>query len=392
MALLCGLLLILTLAANACDEADGGDEPLVIAVQPTTTAQELSADAGEIDSFLEDQLGRDVEITFPTSYSGVIEALRFGHADAAFMGAWPAALAVQEANAEIALAEIREVSEGDEIVEKPYYYSYYVVPTDSEYTELAQLEGQTVAYPSQLSTSGYVAPVARLVELGLIEQPAEGEEADPEEFFGEVVFSGGYQQGWEALEAGQVDVTVIAGDVPEDLYNEVLDNTRQIETQGPVPSHSVVYAEDLSEEDRAALTDALLALGEGENVELMRKFVSGIFVRFEETTTEEHLAQLDDYLALTGLRFSEAPTSASACPDPEPEPEAEPEAETPEASPEPDEGTPDANAQPEPDPEPEASTEPCPDGDVTAEPDPEPENETEATAEPDPESEDEATP
>jgi hypothetical protein len=188
-------------------------------------------------------------------------------------------------------------------------------------------------------------------------------------------------------------VTVIAGDVPEDLYNEVLDNTRQIETQGPVPSHSVVYAEDLSEEDRAALTDALLALGEGENVELMRKFVSGIFVRFEETTTEEHLAQLDDYLALTGLRFSEAPSSPSACPDPEPEPEAE-EASTPEpeADPEPEEAGPDASAQPEPDPESEASSEPCPDGDVTAEPDPEPENETEATAEPDPEPEDEATP
>jgi phosphonate transport system substrate-binding protein len=384
----------MALAALACgDESDSGSDPLVIAVQPTTTAQELSADAGEIDSFLEDQLGRDVEITFPTNYSGVIEALRFGHADAAFMGAWPAALAVEEANADIALAEIREVSIDGESTEAPYYYSYYVVPADSEYTELAQLEGQAVAYPSQLSTSGYVAPVARLVELGLIEQPAEGEQADPKEFFGEVVFSGGYQQGWEALQAGQVDVTVIAGDVPEDLYNEVLDNTRQIETQGPVPSHSVVYAEDLSEEDRAALTDALLALGEGENVELMRKFVSGIFVRFEETTTEEHLAQLDDYLALTGLRFSEAPSSPSACPDPEPEPEAE-EASTPEpeADPEPEEAGPDASAQPEPDPESEASSEPCPDGDVTAEPDPEPENETEATAEPDPEPEDEATP
>jgi phosphonate transport system substrate-binding protein len=329
----------MTALSTACDESSEGK--LVIAVQPTTTAAELTSDAGEIESFLEERLDSDVEITFPTNYAGVIEALRFGHADAAFMGAWPAALAAQEADADIALAEIREVIIDGEMTEAPYYYSYYVVPADSEFTGLGQLEGMSVAYPSQISTSGYVAPVARLVELGLIEQPAEGEQADPEEFFGEVIFSGGYQQGWEALQAGQVDVTVIAGDVPEDLYNEVLDNTRTIEQQGPVPSHSVVYASDLSDEDRSDLTAALLELGEGENVELMRKFVSGIFVRFEETTTEEHLAQLDDYLALTGLQFSEASNDPSAEPDPEPEEEG--------------------SVTAEPDPEPEHSATPEPD-------------------------------
>jgi phosphonate transport system substrate-binding protein len=358
-ALLCVAALILAVVTSACDESGDDEDALVIAVQPTSTAQELSADAGEIESFLEEELSREVEISFPTNYSGVIEALRFGHADAAFMGAWPAALASQEAEADIALAEIREVSIDGELTEAPYYYSYYVVPTDSEYTSFEQLEGTTVAYPSQLSTSGYVAPVARLVELELIEQPAEGEQADPEEFFGEVVFSGGYQQGWEALQAGQVDVTVIAGDVPEDLYNEVLDNTRILETQGPVPSHSVVYGKDLSEDDRADLTAALIALGEGENVELMRKFVSGIFVRFEETTTEEHLAQLDDYLELTGLQFTEATDDPAAEPDPERE----------------DEGS--ATAVPDPEPEDE--------GAVTSEPDPEPEDAV--TPEPDPEPE-----
>ena len=355
-AFLCIAVLVLAVVTSACEESGDDEDALVIAVQPTTTAQELSADAGEIESFLEEELGREVEISFPTNYAGVIEALRFGHADAAFMGAWPAALASQEAEADIALAEIREVSEGDEVVEAPYYYSYYVVPTDSEFTSLEQLEGMTGAYPSKLSTSGYVAPVARLVELGLIDQPTEGEQADPEDFFGEAVLSGGYQQGWEALKAGQINVTVIAGDVPEDLYNEVLDNTRILETQGPVPSHSVVYGKDLSEDDRADLTAALIALGEGENVELMRKFVSGIFVRFEETTTEEHLAQLDDYLELTGLQFTEATDDPAAEPDPEPEEEGSTTAE--------------------PDPEPE-------EGAITTEPDPEPEDVV--TPEPDPE-------
>jgi phosphonate transport system substrate-binding protein len=319
----------------SCTGDDG--ETLVIAVQPTSTAEELSADAGEIETFLEERLDVDVELNFPTSYSGVIEALRFGHADAAFMGAWPAALAHEEADADVALAEIREVLIGDEKQEQPYYFSYWVVEPDSPYTSLEDLEGKAVAFPSQISTSGYVAPMARLVELGLL--PA-GEQADPNDFFGEVFFAGGYAQGWEALQAGQVDATVIAGDVPEELYNEVLANTRVIDQQGPVPSHAVVFSKELEDPLRSQLRDALMELGQPENRELMRKFISGIFVRFEESTTQEHLGNLNAYLEATGLAFVEgSPGGAQPIADPEPEaePEAEPETETtpePEADPE----------------------------------------------------------
>jgi phosphonate transport system substrate-binding protein len=321
--------------AGALAACGGGSGTLVIAVQPTSTAAELTADAGEIEAFLEDQLGVDVELQFPTTYAAVIEALRFGHADAAFMGAWPAALAVQEADAEIVLAEIREVIIDGELTEAPYYYSYWVVPLDSTYTSLEELRGRAAAFPSQLSTSGYVAPVARLVELGLIDRPASGRQADPADFFGDVFLAGGYAQAWEALRSGQVDVSVIAGDVPEELFREVLANTRVLEQQGPVPSHAVLFSNDLQGDLRAKLTNALLALGSDENRELMRKFISGIFVRFRETTSQEHLAALDDYLAATGLVFTEAqPQNPGAQPDPEPDPDPESQP-TPEPDPEP---------------------------------------------------------
>jgi phosphonate transport system substrate-binding protein len=321
-------LLGLTAISVACGARDG--ETLVIAVQPTSTAAELSADAEEIKRFLEERLDVDVELTFPTSYAGVIEALRFGHADAAFMGAWPARLAADEAGAEVVLAEVREVIIGDEVQEAPYYYSYWVVPQDSSYDSLEDLRGKRAAFPSQLSTSGYVAPMARLVELGLVER--DGGEVDAEDFFGEVFFAGGYAQAWEALDAGQVDVTVIAGDVPQDLYREVLDNTRVIEEQGPVPSHAVVFSNDLEDPLRSQLRDALLELGAEENRELMRKFISGIFLRFEETTTEEHLGTLAQFLGATGYVFSETGGGAAG-PQAQPDPEPEAQQTTPEPPP-----------------------------------------------------------
>ena len=297
------VLLAVVLLLAACSGSDS--QQLVIAVQPTATQEELSAQAGELEAFLEDRVEADIEIRFPTSFGGVIESLDFGHANAAFMSAWPASLANKRAEAEVVLAEIREVSIGDQKAEEPFYFSYWVVPKDSPYNSLEELRGKKAAFPSQLSTSGYVAPLAKLVELGLVQQPEEDKAVNPEEFFGEVLFAGGYSQGWEALKAGQVDVAIIAGDVPAELYDKVLGATKVLEEQGPIPSHAVVFSKDFEDPLRTQLKEALLELGAEEHRELMRKFVSGIFVSFEETTTDEHLASLNDFLDETNVAFQE---------------------------------------------------------------------------------------
>lgn len=278
------------------------NQKLVIAIQPTATPQQLASQAKELEKFLEDQLGVDVEILFPTSYAGVIEALRFGHAQAAFMGSWPATMARDHAGAQVILAEVREVIIDDETKEAPYYFSYWVVAKDSPFQSMNDLKGKRAAFPSQLSSSGFIAPLSRLADLGLLTKT--GGAVDPKEFFGEVVFAGGYAQAWAALKGNQADVTVIAGDVPETLYREVLDNTRVLEKQGPIPSHAVVVSKDLDQTLREDLTSALLALNAPEHRDMMRKFVSGIFVRFE-AADEKHLAPLEKMIETTGFEFTE---------------------------------------------------------------------------------------
>lgn len=304
VALLTGILVIAGLAARP--GAGAAEKPkLVIAVQPTATPETLAAEARELERFLSERTGADVKVMFPTTFAGVIEALRFGHADAAFMSAWPAALAQKRANAELVLAEIREVIVDGKKVEAPSYYSYWVVLKGSPYRTLGELQGKRAALPNPLSTSGYVAPVARMVEVGLLKRPAGTNEVDPRQFFGEVHFAGGYGQGWQALKSGQVDVTVIAGDVPEKLYREVLDATRIVEQQGPVPSHAVLFSKSLRDPLRGKLQEALLALGAAAHRPLMRKFISGIFVSFKPTTLEEHLGPLNRYLTTTNFQFVE---------------------------------------------------------------------------------------
>ena len=279
---------------------------VVIAIQPTVASDEMLSKAKPLQNFLEKSLGgrTKVEIYVPTSYAAVVESLRFGHAQVAFMSAWPAQLAVRLGGAEVALAEIRQVIHGKEKVEAPYYYSSWVVAPDSPHKDLQSLKGKSACFPSPISTSGFVAPMGRMVELNLL-PAADGKEADPKAFFKEVLFGGGYGQCWQALKQGQVDTTVIAGDVPEKLYNEVLGATRTIETQGPIPSHAVVLSKELKDPLRSRVIQSIGKLSAPEQRDLMKTFISSLFVGFKPTNANEHLGSLQKYLKLANLKFTE---------------------------------------------------------------------------------------
>jgi len=279
---------------------------LVVAIQPSVSSDDMLKKARPLEKFLRDGLGgkTDVQVYVPSSFAAVVESLRFGHAQVAFMSAWPAQLAVQLGGAEVPLAEVRQVIIGKEKKEAPYYFSYWVVLPNSPYQNLQSLKGKTVCFPSPISTSGYVAPMGRLAELNLI-QTTQGKEADPKTFFKEVLFGGGYGQCWQALKQGQVDATVTAGDIPEKLYNEVISSTRTIEQQGPIPSHAVVVSKELKDPLRSKTIQTITKLGEPQHRDLMRSFISSIFVGFKPTTADEHLGSLNNYLKLVGLKYTE---------------------------------------------------------------------------------------
>jgi len=268
---------------------------LVFVVNPIPRDR-VAAEAIELERYLEERLGVDVEIYFPNSVAAIVESLRYGHAHAALgVGSLPAALALLVANVDMPLVEVREVIINNSVVNAPYYYSYWIVLKGSPYRSLEDLRGKRACFPSELSTSGYIFPLYRLVELGYIKPPA-----DPRQFFGEVIYSGGYAQCWEALRRGHVDATIMAGDVPTSLYWEALNNSRILEVQGPLPAHAILMSRDLPSDLRKKIIEALLDLN--KKPELVRKFVSAIFVRFEQRSAEEHLGPLIRALEATGLR------------------------------------------------------------------------------------------
>ena len=278
---------------------------VTIAIQPTAQAADIQAQGQQLEQFLEQRTGYDIEIYVPMSYAGVIEALRFEQADVALMSAWPSYLAVNRANASLELAEVREVIINNTPTNATYYFSYWVTRPDSPANSLQDLRDMRAAFPNPLSTSGYVMPMYSLVNQSLIQVEPE-QEVDPESFFSEVLFAGGYAQAWEALRNGVVDVSIIAGDVNEELYFEVLNNTKIIHEQGPIPSHGVIFNNEIDPSVKENLKAALLEIGNDDSSrQIMRDLVSAIFVGFQETTAEEHLASLNRALNATGLAFTE---------------------------------------------------------------------------------------
>ena len=87
------------------------DEPavdvLTIGFIPVEKADKISTQATALELYLEDKMpGVDIKITIPTDYETIIEGMRFGHIDAAFMDTGPAWITHQRSGAEVILAEV----------------------------------------------------------------------------------------------------------------------------------------------------------------------------------------------------------------------------------------------------------------------------------------------
>lgn len=267
----------------------GRDEPLVFAFQPQENPERLQLNARQLTEYLAGALGQPVKVYIPTDYAAVVEALRAGHAHVAYLSAWPYLLAHRMAGVEIIAAEER--------AGKTSYVSQWYTRKDTGIRSLADARGRTAAFTSPSSTSGYLFPLARLVEDGLI--PARG---DPAQFFRQVIFAGGYEQALKALLRGQVDVAA-ASDYAPPRYLTVDEQAELVvlSQQGPVPTHCLAVKSALPAELRARIKEAMLRLNEPQHSGLLKSIYGAEkLVPIDHRT---HVEPLERALTLTGLDY-----------------------------------------------------------------------------------------
>lgn len=273
---------------------------LVVAVVPQGDVSNFESQGEILEDYFASKIGMNVRVFYPTDDTTTIASIGAGTTHVAFMSSRPAQLAY-ELNGDkvlVFMAELRPFkAEGDTETLGTSYWSEYWVRADSNITTLEDARGMSAAFSGPLSTGGYLFPVAKLVEDGMITSGG-----DPKEFFGNVVFSGGYQQSLVALLRGDVDVA--AGDdwaVYTFLTPEEQSQIRVIERQGPVPTHSVIYRSDIVSPDLITKFEKAMIDIKIERPELLDAALFGAN-EFTPTNHHSHLGTLE-----TALELSEIP-------------------------------------------------------------------------------------
>lgn len=262
-------------------------EKLVFAFQPQENPEALAPNAEKLAEYLTKQTGIKAEVFLPTSYAAVVEALRSKNADVAYFSGLPYLVAHQNAGVELLVVEQRSGN--------PFYYSQWYVMADSPIKTTADLKGKSIAFTSPTSTSGYLFPLAKIVDDGHLKAGQ-----DPKEFFGQVVFAGGYEQALKALVNGTVEAAA-ASDYAFTKYLSVEEQAklRVLVKQGPVPTHGVAIRSDLPEDVRAKVKAALLSLNDPANKELLKSVYGA--EGFVERGHDEHVEALKKAIDSTKL-------------------------------------------------------------------------------------------
>lgn len=244
----CTALAVLAGAAGSL----AAEESLKLAFIPQENPEKLLGDIDQITDFLASEIGQPVEGYVTLDHAAAVEALRSGGADISFSGALPYVLAHDQVGAEVLLSEVYRGS--------PTYVARMFVHKDGGITNLADLEGKTIAFADPISESGYLYPLEMIADAGLMERGS-----DPQSFFGRVYFAGGYQQAIQAVANGLVDAAGVSEFADLLLSPQQQRDVTWIAESEPIPAHAVIARKDLDPDLKQRFVAAMLKLNEPEN-------------------------------------------------------------------------------------------------------------------------------
>lgn len=261
------------------DMSDWPDE-VVFTLTPSQETGGLIETAEPLAELLSAELGIDVTPLVPTDYSGVIVALESGQAQiAGGLGPRQMVQAEEQADAELILQAERfgsllyvtqwftndpDTYCDDEPVadEDGYLFCNGVLDAESAADgpigadKLALLDGQTVSFVDQGSTSGYAIPALQLSEAGI--DPIDGIDG---------LFAGGHDASVQAVYDGDAVVGVSFNDARGDIAETSPDVGEQVVVfgwSGPIPNDGFAVAGDLPESLVEAITAAFVSISETE--------------------------------------------------------------------------------------------------------------------------------
>lgn len=153
------LLGVFTMQTAAFAAGDGNPQTLRVALLPDESPSVVIKNNENLKNYLQEKLGRKVELVVTTDYSSMIEAMRHDRLDLAYFGPLSYVMAKSKCDIEPFAAMQKKG--------KATYRSVVIANAASGIEEVADIKGHDMAFGDVASTSSHLIPKSMLLNEGL---------------------------------------------------------------------------------------------------------------------------------------------------------------------------------------------------------------------------------
>lgn len=249
---------------------------------------ESTTDSTDARSTLAKDLGKvinmEVKEIQASDYTAIIEALRTGKADMAYMGALAVAMGSERAGV---TPIVMKAPNGDKA--QAVYHSVFITQKDNnEINSIKDFKGKTIAFVDPDSTSGNLVPTSEIMkafpDLHLTNEKIHTNG----EFFEAVSFSGKHQAGLQAVIKGDVDIVPISDQIMASEFkngNADENAVKVVHSSAAIPAEAMVVSKTVNEDLKKNLTKFLV---EYNNKDYFDKVIKKADARFVECSMEDY--------------------------------------------------------------------------------------------------------
>jgi phosphonate transport system substrate-binding protein len=236
--------------------------PVNVGMVPDAGATQVSIkEKAPLKAYLEQKLGRPVNLIIPTNYNATVEALGNGSLDFAYLGG----LTYIKAHARYNVVPL--VQRNSDL----QFRSYFITSSNSSIHSLADLKGKTFAFGDINSTSGHLMPYLEMRQAGV----------DPNTTL-KYRYTGSHPATAKAVESGAVD----AGALDETVYNSMIsegkldpNKVRVFYKSKPFVDYVWAARKDVDPATQEKFAQAFTDLKEGQDDEILKILRGTNFVR-----------------------------------------------------------------------------------------------------------------
>ena len=237
-----------SLAVLALSASQGwAKDKLTIGLIPSEDSQAMIESSKQVLDDLQAKIGMPVVPFVATDYNGIIEALRSGKLDVAYLGPFSYVLATSVADVEaFSVAVTKKTGQSA-------YKSVILARKDSGIHSLADLQGHTFAFVDPSSASGHLFPKAGLEQAGFV----------PDTLFKRVIFSGSHDASILAVENKKVDAAAVADRIFASAVAKGVvkqDDFEVVWSSKPIPESPMVWRKALDPQLKKKIADALASI------------------------------------------------------------------------------------------------------------------------------------